>query len=377
MTRPTLVMVTTSFPIAGDGSEAAGAFVADLAEELTSNFNIRIVAPGTTSAIERWSKHIDVYRYAAPKSPLSTLKPWRMDDLAWIYKVLKGGQRATEQASEGAEHILALWALPSGQWARTAARRRGIDYSVWTLGSDIWSLGKIPLLRARLRSILRNARHCWSDGIELGCETKAIAGREVVFLPSTRRIDADARSSNRSQPPFRLLFLGRWHPNKGVDLLMQALSELRVEDWAQIERITVAGGGALEPLVLSSAANLMRAGRPVEVRGYLSRDEASSAMLNADYLLIPSRIESIPVVFSDAMKLGLPVVSMPVGDLPTLVTSEIGVLASNVSAEAFANAMRTILAADPARFELQTMRDRFDLGKTAQSITAAVLPNKP
>lgn len=377
MTRPTLVMVTTSFPIAGDGSEAAGAFVADLAEELTSNFNIRIVAPGTANAIECWSEHIDVYRYEAPKSPLSTLKPWRMGDLAWIYKVLKGGRRATWQASDGTEHILALWALPSGQWAKSAARRRRIGYSVWTLGSDIWSLGKVPLLRARLRSILKSAHHCWSDGIELGNETKAIAGREVAFLPSTRRIDAGSRSANRSQPPFRFLFLGRWHPNKGVDLLMQALSELGDEDWAQIESVMIAGGGALEPLVRSSAASLLHAGRPVEVRGYLSRDEASKAMLHADYLLIPSRIESIPVVFSDAMKLGLPVVSMPVGDLSALVTSEIGVLANDVSAEAFASAMRTMLGTDPARFHLQAMRERFDLGKTAQAITAAILQNKP
>lgn len=377
MTRPTLVMVTTSFPIAGDGSEAAGAFVADLAEELTSSFNIRIVAPGTTNAIECWSEHIDVYRYDAPKSALSTLKPWRLRDLAWICKVLKGGQRATWQASDGAEHILALWALPSGQWAKSVARRRNIGYSVWTLGSDIWSLGKIPLVRTQLRHILRSARHCWSDGIELGNETKAIAGREVTFLPSTRRIDAGSRPFNRSQPPYRLLFLGRWHPNKGVDILMQALSQLGAEDWAQIESITIAGGGALEPLVRSSAANLLRAGRPVEVRGYLSRDEASSAMLHSDYLLIPSRIESIPVVFSDAMKLGLPVVSMPVGDLSALVTSEIGVLASNVSAEAFASAIRSMLAADPARFRLQAMRERFDLGKTAQEITAAMYQSKP
>lgn len=377
MTRPTLVIVTTSFPISGDGSEAAGAFVADLAEELTSNFNVRIVAPGTTNAIECLAEHIDVYRYEAPKSPLSTLRPWRIRDLAWIYKVLKGGQHATWQASDGAEHILALWALPSGQWAKNAARRRRIGYSVWTLGSDIWSLGRIPLLRARLRGVLKGACNCWSDGIELGNETKAIAGREVTFLPSTRRIDVGSCTPNRSQPPFRFMFLGRWHPNKGVDLLMQALSELGTEDWTQIESVTIAGGGALESLVRSSAGNLLLAGRPVEVRGYLSRDEASLAMQHADYLLIPSRIESIPVVFSDAMKIGLPVVSMPVGDLRELVTSEVGVLANEVSAQAFANAMRTMLASDPALFKLQAMRERFDLDKTAQAITTAILETKP
>lgn len=374
MKRYTLVMVTTSFPIAGDGSEAAGAFVADLAEELTSAFDVRIVAPGPRNAIENWSTRIDVYRYAAPTKPLSTLKPWRPSDLLWMCKVLRAGHSATQTASVGANHILALWALPSGQWAKSAASRCSIDYSVWTLGSDIWSLGKVPLLRSRLRSVLRSARQCWSDGIVLGNDTRAIAGREVAFLPSTRHIDAPTRAPSRHQPPYRFLFLGRWHPNKGVDVLMQALLELGPEDWARIERITIAGGGALEPIVRSSATALAHAHRPVTVRGYLSRDEATSAMLDADYLLIPSRIESIPVVFSDAMKLGLPVVSMPVGDLPQLVTNDTGILASDLSAPAFANAIRKALDSSPSRFRLQGMRDRFDLGKAAQALINTLDP---
>ncbi|MPT43185.1 MAG: glycosyltransferase [Klebsiella sp.] len=70
----------------------------------------------------------------------------------------------------------------------------------------------------------------------------------------------------------------------------------------------------------------------------MSKPEAEAAIVHADCLLIPSRIESIPVVFSDAMKLGRPVVSMPVGDLPQLVGSGVGILARQVSSQAFASA---------------------------------------
>ena len=37
-----------------------------------------------------------------------------------------------------------------------------------------------------------------------------------------------------------------------------------------------------------------------------------------DYLLIPSRIESIPVILSDAIQLGTPVIATEVGDMPAV-----------------------------------------------------------
>jgi hypothetical protein len=45
-----LVLVSTSFPVLGDGSEAAGSFVSDLAEELAKHLPVRVVAPGTRKA---------------------------------------------------------------------------------------------------------------------------------------------------------------------------------------------------------------------------------------------------------------------------------------------------------------------------------------
>lgn len=378
MAATAIVLVTSSFPISGDGSEAAGAFVADMAEELARYVPVRVVAPGGTDTVQSWSARVDVFRYRTPSQPLSTLRPWHPADAIEIARVMAGGARATERAvAAGAtSHVLALWALPCGEWARRSARRHGIRYSVWTLGSDIWSLGRIPMVRARLRTILAGATRCWSDGMRLMEDTRVIAGRDVAFLPSTRRIDRTRREPVRSEAPYRFLFLGRWHPNKGVDLLLEVLENLSASDWERVERVVVAGGGPLEADVRATVRKLQKGARPVELRGYLTRDEAQDAMLASDYLLIPSRIESIPVVFSDAMKLGLPVVATPVGDFPALLprSSVCGVLAPTASADGVLRALREALQASPARYVRGTaeMAARFDVSASAKRVLAEI-----
>ena len=113
------------------------------------------------------------------------------------------------------------------------------------------------------------------------------------------------------------------------------------------------------------------AGRAVRLLGYLCKDEAEAEIAAADYLLIPSRIESIPVVFSDAMKLECPVVSMPVGDLPRLIgENDVGVLASDVSATAYARALSSALRmpASACMRQLQACARQFDLPSIARKL---------
>ena len=372
MSKPCIAIVTSSFPMTGDGSEAAGSFVADLVAELAKSVDVKVVAPGRDAVIQQWSERIEVYRYAAPPRALSTLKFWRPDDFLWIARVLRGGLRATRAATRGgAVHLLALWGLPCGEWARIAAKERGLDYSVWMLGSDVWSLGRIPVLRSMLGRVVREAAHAYADGYQLADDARRIAGTPVRFLPSTRRIDVHDPAPPRDRAPYRLLFLGRWHPNKGVDLLLDALAMLGDDDWRLIESVQIQGGGPLDVTVRDRASTLMAQGRPVEVGRYLAKPEAEAAIAGADWVLIPSRIESIPVIFSDAVKLGRPVVVMPVGDLPALLDRyEIGVRADDVSSAAYAGAIRAALRRQasshaPALFACAR---EFDLGMIGASL---------
>jgi glycosyltransferase involved in cell wall biosynthesis len=351
--KASLTLITTSYPITANGSEAAGSFVADFVEALAEHIEVRVVAPGPVSKVEIINARIRVYRYAAPVKPLSTLKPWNPSDVVWAGRVMRGGLQATRHAAKGSQHILALWALPCGEWARRVAIEAGTGYSVWMLGSDIWSLGKLPILRAMLKKVICQAQHAYADGLQLGEDAKAISGRAIEFLPSTRAIQLRNPPLPRSQPPYRLLFLGRWHHNKGVDLLLEALLLLDNQDWAAIESVEIQGGGPMQPLVKQQISQLQNAGHPVKLGGFLAKKEAEQAIVRNDWLLIPSRIESIPVVFSDAMKLKRPVLAMPVGDLPALIhNSHCGLLAQSVSAKDYACAIQKLLSSSTNDFTI-------------------------
>lgn len=377
-----LVLVTSSFPIAGDGSEAAGAFVADLVDALSEYIPVRVVAPGRESCRQQWSARVEIFRYATPEQALSTLRLWHPKDAFETLRVLASGFGATEMAVSAGPtlHVLALWALPCGEWARLAAARHGVGYSVWTLGSDIWSLGRIPVVRLLLRRVLSQARYCYSDGMKLKEDTERLGGRAAQFLPSTRSLITAPRPSSRQQPPYRLIFLGRWHPNKGVDLLLAALRLLGDEEWQFIESVEIYGGGPLQGEVEAAVDELAAADRPIRSYGYIDKARAESTIAAADFLLIPSRIESIPVVFSDAMKLGCPVVVMPVGDFPSLMEgASCGILAATVSADAYAAALRAALRTSPSDFhhDLKVMASRFDLPSCAQRLLSDFRGGEP
>lgn len=373
------LLVTTSYPDESEGAAAAGTFVHDFAHALSTVASVTVVAPGDTARVSQ-EQQVRVRRFTVPRQPLSLLSPANPAHWPAIVATLHAGGQAVRRvcAETPVAHIFALWALPSGYWGLQASRRFGVPYSIWALGSDIWTLGKIPLVRGILRRVLRDASNRYADGLALEADVERIGGKPCAFLPSCRAL-ADFRVKIlRDRPPYRLAFLGRWHPNKGIDLLAQALGSLGDQDWRRIEAIRIYGGGPLASQLQAQTALLIQAGRPVMVGGYLDRDGARELLNWADYVVIPSRIESIPVIFSDAMQMCCPVIAMPVGDLPQLLAEyRCGVLAPTVTAAGFAQALRRALTAAPTDFAagLDTAASAFDVTTTAHNLAALLERN--
>ena len=175
---------------------------------------------------------------------------------------------------------------------------------------------------------------------------------------------------------YTLVFLGRWHLNKGVDILLASLSQLNDQDWKQIHKVRIAGGGPLAPEVESACDALKKQGRPIELFGYLDKAQATEYLTAADYVLIPSRIESIPVIFSDAMKCRSPVIAMPVGDLPELMRQfSVGYVADDITVEGFVSSIRHALATPCEAFEkgLAQASEKFDVKAIVNSFLEAVI----
>lgn len=366
-----VLLVTTSYPSRGEGEAAAGVFVRDFGLALhAEKIDVQVVAPADASGKVQESG-IRVARFAAPRLPLSLLNPARPSDWPAILSTLVAGQNAVIEACDEfrPDHILALWALPSGAWAQRAGRRYGIPFSTWALGSDIWSLGKIPLMRQYLGHVMARAEHRFADGFQLSRDAARLAGQACEFLPSARIFGPPQARRPSSTPPYRIAFLGRWHTNKGIDILLEALANLDADTWKHISAVRIHGGGPLEALVTRHIEALRGCGRPVEPGGYLDIQGARDLFGWADFIVLPSRIESIPVVFSDAMQAGRPVIATPVGDLPRLLESHLcGLLAANADPPSLTAAIRDAIAVGPGRFQagIAHAAAEFDVHATAQ-----------
>jgi glycosyltransferase involved in cell wall biosynthesis len=360
-------LITSSYPDGKPGQEAAGSFVADFAYELSLHLRVTVVAASSVDSLTS-DGALTVRRFAVPRTPLSLLKPLRPSDWIPIIQTLHAGRRALASLAklDRPDHILGLWALPGGYWAEAVARQYNLPFSIWALGSDIWGLRDVPFVRTKLKTVLGRANIRYADGIQLARDVEEICDLECRFLPSTRQLPQPAESGLSSKPPYKLAFLGRWHVNKGIDLLLDALFLLTDQDWEKIAEVRINGGGPLDGQVRNAVRKMQTLRRPVTLDGYLDKREASDLFGWADYLLLPSRIESIPVVFSDAVQLRTPIVSTPVGDLPRLYEKfPFGIIASELSVPAYAEAIRSALNSVASKYvdDLNLASQEFDLKK--------------
>ena len=81
-----ILMVTTSYPINKSGEEAAGSFVADLAESLSKNVSVFVLTPGLREDEVKIGM-LTVHYFAVPKLPLSLLNPLNPKDSEPVQRI--------------------------------------------------------------------------------------------------------------------------------------------------------------------------------------------------------------------------------------------------------------------------------------------------
>ncbi len=211
------------------------------------------------------------------------------------------------------DHVLALWALPSGWFAQQAYLATGTPYSVWCLGSDINVWAQRPIAGRMVRDALADAMALFADGDELAEKVHRISGRECRFLPTLRQFNFRMLPMPREK---FFLYLGRIEKSKGVFDLLRAFAMLK-QDIKDYRLLYVGEGSAtgklkkeIERLEVRGKVHLLGRAPVEEVINYLQRARA---------LVIPTHSDSIPLVFGEALQTATPMVVTNVGDLGTLV----------------------------------------------------------
>lgn len=255
------------------------------------------------------------------------------------------------------DHILALWALPSGWFAYRASLATGIPYSVWTLGSDINVWSHRPVAGTMIKRALRHAQSLFADGDELAEKVKRLAGRECHFLPSLRVFNYRMFPEPREK---FFLFLGRIERSKGVFDLVRAFGLLKqdIKDY----RLLFIGEGSALPNLRREIERLKLRGK-VHLLGRAPTDEVINYLQRARALVIPTHSDSIPLVFGEALQTATPMIVTEVGDLGTLVRdNKLGFVAKRRSVRALHDAL------------IRAMVNELDIADSAKNLLERFAP---
>jgi len=229
--------------------------------------------------------------------------------------------------------------------------------------------------------LLRDARH--ADVVVTLSQAVAdqIANRgrirkaRVVRLFHPDLASVDERHSRTLDPrqPFRLLFFGRIMAYKGLPLLIEAVEMLRTEGFDV--SLGVAGQGDLA----SSRGKLEALGAEV-INRWLTDEEASDLLARYDAMACSHVEASQSGVAALAFGHGLPVVALPVGGVAEQVAhGQTGVLAADISARGFADAVRQLITEgglyDRICCHLATTQGDRSMLRFATELVSSVLPS--
>lgn len=284
-------------------------------------------------------------------------------DSARLISLISNGIRELNAliAREQIDAVLACWAIPSGFIASLAKK----PYAVWGLGTDIHTSSRNPLMRPFVRRALASASIRYANSEALVKQIEQF-GLDCDLLTNIRPLPLDVPRAGFRNDRANFLAAARFERVKGIDILLDALALMP----APRPRIYLAGNGTLENDLRMQTANLGLQDDVVFL-GFLDERKMASALRACDAVVIPSRDESIPMIFKEAARFGAPVVATDVGDLGNFVREyNAGVVVPPNNARALADGMKTFLNTPHEKYcaRLGEIASQFDITRSAEKL---------
>lgn len=183
-----------------------------------------------------------------------------------------------------------------------------------------------------------------SRGVVSGLKSLGLPSSNLVFRPNP--VDISAIKEASSQEPeitldntvFNYIAVGRLHPHKGFDLLIDAFKNIAQEN----VRLTILGEGEERKHLEQKIKEYGLEGN-VFLPGSVNNPFA--VMVQSDCFVLSSRLEGWPMVLMEAMAVGLPVVSFacPHGPDEILENGKYGLLVDTGNIKALSNSMNQVL----------------------------------
>lgn len=136
----------------------------------------------------------------------------------------------------------------------------------------------------------------------------------ILTIPNGVDLEFYKPSARQWSPP-HLLFIGRIVYQKGLDLLVEALSHVMHLDWD----LTIVGDGSFKEFLLSKVDSLNLNER-INFLGWHQKVELLPLLAKSNIFVNPSRHEGMPNAVLEAMACGLPIIASRIAGNEELIT---------------------------------------------------------
>ena len=219
---------------------------------------------------------------------------------------------------------IAFFSVPSGPVAMCARMLWRVPYVVSLRGGDVpgseKGLAAVYWLLTPLRRLtLRCATAVVANSVGLKDMSERADPVPVLVVPNGVDTEFFRPAAKRHESsPVRLLFVGRFQPQKNIPVLLDQIAALRARPGSPPMTLEIIGNGPLRGEIEARVAQL-GLNDVVVFRGWLDRVELRDAYQSADCVVNPSLYEGMPNVVLEAMACGTPVVASRVAGNETLV----------------------------------------------------------
>lgn len=254
------------------------------------------------------------------------------------------------------EAIISQDAFMLGAAGMLVARTLRIPLIASIYGTDVANASmRRESLKHRLyaymaRIVLRQATAVQTDGHSTVARLRRQFGAKIFFkpvFPSNLAALSRIRRSVASSP-FRVMFVGRFVPQKNIPLLIDVIEAVLREGTAIPIKFSIIGNGPQKDFFTAEVAR-RGLGSSVDDAGVLSRDDIIHAYATHHVLLLTSLYEGFPKVFMEAAVSGMPIITTDVDGVQDLVEDGATgiVVPQGTSADALARRI-IALSKDPA-----------------------------
>jgi glycosyltransferase involved in cell wall biosynthesis len=242
-------------------------------------------------------------------------------------------------------HLLNYHAFPCVIAGRRFGKRTIIKIANSGKGSDIADMRAnhmLPGERKMLPTILGADRMvAINRAIIDELAAAGVPGERIVVIPNGVETEAAApKSDYAAGDPVRVVFVGRLHPQKGLDVLLEAFRAVLESAPERRWRLSVLGDGPLRAR-LEAQAERLGLGGAVEFCGAVG--DVPARLLSSDIFVLPSQAEGMSNALLEAMAHGLPVVATRVSGNVDLIEDGVnGLLVAPGEPAELARALRRL-----------------------------------